>query len=180
MWLIGPIKDGGLRRTIVGALAAGLLISGPAEPIAAVTALPQIPAPIEGTWLMDKGAELTVTPCGSAYCGTMSWIVIPKEHSAACLADKDSFGAQMLDYKNPDKNLKSRSLIGMLMATIKPTTDPARYDVHLYSAEDGKSYDGAAYVDGRTLNLQQCLGICVTVRSWPRIPTREATGFSCG
>jgi uncharacterized protein (DUF2147 family) len=138
-------------------------------------------APIEGTWLMDRGAELMVTPCGDAYCGVMNWIVIPKEHSAACMADKETFAAQMLDYKNPDQSLKTRSLIGMVMMTVKPTKNPNRYDVQLYSVEDGKVYDGAAEVAGDHLNLQQCLGICVTVRSWPRIPTRTGPpGFSCG
>ncbi len=138
------------------------------------------PAPVEGTWLMDRGAELMVTPCGDGYCGIMNWIVIPKEHSAECIADRDNFAAQMLDYKNPDKSLRSRSLIGMVMMTLKPTNDPTRYDVHLYSVEDGKSYDGAAQVANGYLNLQQCFGVCVTVRSWPRIPTRPTPGFDCG
>jgi len=138
-------------------------------------------APIEGTWQTQEGTEVNVTPCGADYCGVLSWIVIPHQYAATCNADREKFGAQMLDTKNPDPSQRGRSLVGMQMMTLKPTSDPTRYDVHLYSSEDGKSYDGSAKIDGNSLNLQQCLGICITVQSWPRVPDRVGTpDFSCG
>jgi uncharacterized protein (DUF2147 family) len=138
-------------------------------------------ASAEGTWQTLQGTEVTIAPCESGYCGILSWIVIPKEHSAECAADKPGFESKMLDYQNPDQSLRTRSLIGMQMVTLRPTGNPNRYDIHIYDTERGKSYDGAAEIDGNTLNLQQCLGICVTVQSWPRVPTREGLpDVNCG
>ena len=159
-------------RSAVGAL----VLTGSGVSMAAA-------APIEGTWLAPRQAEITVVPCGSDYCGELSWIVIPTEHSAECRADKAKFESEMLDYQNPNPAMRSRSLIGLQMMTLTPTNDPNRYDVHIYNTEDGKSYDGAAVVAGDTLNLQQCMGaeMCMTVQSWPRLPTRPGTpGFTCG
>jgi uncharacterized protein (DUF2147 family) len=138
-------------------------------------------ATIEGTWRTQGGTEVAVVPCGSDYCGTLSWIVIPPPHSTECAADKAKFGELMIDRSNPDPSLRYRSLIGLTMMTARPTPDPKHFDIHLYNSEDGKSYDGAAEVDGDTLNLQQCMGFCVTVQSWPRVPVRTGVAdFSCG
>lgn len=157
-------------RPVVGAV----LLTGAAVPVAWA-------APIEGTWQAPEQAEITVMPCGGDYCGELSWIVIPREHSTECRADKAKFESEMLDYQNPNPSMRSRSLIGLQMMTLRPTHDPNRYDVHIYSSEDGKSYNGVAVVSGDTLNLQQCMGICVTVQSWPRLPPRVGTpGFTCG
>lgn len=160
------------RLTALMAVAATLATPG--------AALAQT-ASIEGTWQTQQGTEVTVAPCASGYCGILSWIVIPKEHSAECTADKLGFEAKMLDYQNPDKSLRTRSLIGLQMMSMRPTGNPNRYDVHIYDSEHGKYYDGAVEVDGNTLNLQQCLGICVTVQSWPRVATRPLIpDVSCG
>jgi uncharacterized protein (DUF2147 family) len=138
-------------------------------------------APVEGTWQTQQGAEISIVPCGADYCGSMSWIVIPKEYSAKCNADRAGFGAAMVDTKNPDPNLRSRSLVGLQIMTLKPTGDPTRYDIQSYSPQDGKTYGGSAKIDGNSLDLQQCLGICVTVQTWPRVPDRSGTpDFSCG
>jgi uncharacterized protein (DUF2147 family) len=155
-------------------VGAAAILSAPGEALAQT-------ASIEGTWQTQQGTEVTVVPCASGYCGILSWIVIPKDHSAECSADKPGFEAKMLDYQNPDKSLRTRSLIGMQMMSMKPTSDPKRYDIHIYDSEHGKSYDGVAEVDGNTLNLQQCLGVCVNVQSWPRVPNRAGTpDVSCG
>ena len=138
-------------------------------------------ASIEGTWQTQQGTEVTIAPCAQGYCGTLSWIVIPKENSAQCNADKAGFQAKMVDAQNPDRSLRNRSLIGLQMLTLRPTNNPNRYDIHIYDSEHGKAYDGAAEVDGNTLNLQQCLGICVNVQSWPRVPMRTGAPFvNCG
>jgi len=138
-------------------------------------------APIEGTWQTQGGTEVNIAPCSAGYCGALSWIVIPKEYSGKCNADRAGFGAAMVDTKNPDPSLRNRSLVGLQILTLKPTNDPTRYDVHIYSSEDGKSYDGEAKVDGNSLDLQQCLGLCVTIQTWPRVADRSGPAdFSCG
>jgi uncharacterized protein (DUF2147 family) len=169
------VRSSGLSNLLLSA-AAALLATGASVSIGHA-------APIEGTWQAPEQAEITVAPCGSAYCGQLSWIVIPREHTSECQADKTKFQSEMLDYQNPNPSMRARSLIGLEMMTLTPTSDPNRYDVHIYSSEDGKSYNGAAVVAGNMLNLQQCMGagMCMTVQSWPRLPTRAGTpGFTCG
>ncbi len=173
VFLDAPFRS--VRSLWMGAIAGLMLLAGGMVPAAA--------ASIEGAWQTQGGTEVTVVPCGTYYCGELSWIVIPHEHSAECSADRDKFATEMLDMQNPNPTLRSRSLIGLVMMTLKPTGDPNRYDAHIYSSQDGKTYDGSVKVEGggNTLSLQQCLGICVTVQAWPRVPVRPGPpDFTCG
>lgn len=141
-------------------------------------------SPVEGSWKTQNGTEVTVAPCDEGYCGTLSWIVIPPEYSAQCEQDKAAFGAAMVDTKNPDKAMRTRSMIGLQILTLKPTNDPLAFNAHIYSAEDGKSYDGLAWVvnNNNTLRLGGgCVGsICVVTQDWPRVPVREGgPDFTC-
>ncbi|HVY52324.1 MAG TPA: DUF2147 domain-containing protein [Devosia sp.] len=143
-----------------------------------------IGSPIEGSWRTQNGTEVTIAPCPEGYCGTLSWIVIPPEYSAQCEQDKAAFGAQMLDQRNPNKALRNRPLVGMQMMTLKPTNDPLAFTAHIYNSEDGKSYDGNAWVvdNNNTLRLGGgCVGsICVVTQDWPRVPPRAgAPDFTC-
>ena len=141
-------------------------------------------SPIEGTWKTLNGTELTVAPCPEGFCGTLSWIVIPKQYSAMCEQDKAAFGAAMVDLKNPDPSLRTRPMLGLQILTLKPTNDPLAFTAHIYSAEDGKSYDGNVWVvnNNQTLRLGGgCIGsICAVTQDWPKVPTREGTpDFTC-
>jgi uncharacterized protein (DUF2147 family) len=174
MW----VKAGTTARKIARLLSVTSILLGAG--VAAASA-----APIEGAWATQNGTEVSISPCGAEYCGTLSWIVIPKEHTAECLADRVKFGSEMLDYQNPDKSLRSRSLVGMVMMTLKPTNDPNNFDVHVYDAEHGKFYDGTASTTngGNTLRLGNgCVfGVCVVSQDWPRVPVRPGVAdFSCG
>jgi uncharacterized protein (DUF2147 family) len=151
-----------------------------AEDIAAV----RVPTPVEGTWRTLTGTEINVQPCGQVFCGTFSFIMIPPGKDAeVCksMAKKD-FASVMLDYKNPDKALQSRPLLGLQAATVAPTSDPAAYTANIYNAEEGKAYDVLLWVKGDTLTLGAgCLGsMCAVTQDWPRVPDREAPDFSCG
>jgi uncharacterized protein (DUF2147 family) len=166
-------------------IALSVIASFAAPAVAAPIPLSSvIGSPIEGSWKTQNGTEVTIAPCPEGYCGTLSWIVIPPDYSALCEQDKAAFGAQMLDTKNPDKALRSRSMIGMQMMTLKPTGDPLAFTAHIYSAEDGKSYDGNAWVvnDNNTLRLGGgCVGsLCVVTQDWPRVPARDGgPDFTC-
>src|SRR5689334_11440867 len=136
---------------------------------------------IEGTWLTPQKAEVTIAACGDAYCGTLSWIVIPDENSAGCEGDRDAFAMQMVDFQNPDQTLRARSLVGMEILTLKPKG--AGFEGSIYNAEDGKSYDGVVNIlgpDKIELGNGCAFGMCMVTQEWRRVATRlEAPGFTC-
>lgn len=163
----------------LAAVACGALMLAASPP-----ALAQGDSPIVGSWKTQNGTEVTVAPCGKSFCGSLSWVVIPKDYSATCEADKAAFGEQMLDVNNQNSSLRTRKILGMQMLTLKQTGDPRTFTASIYNAEDGKTYDGIVWVvnNDKTLRLGGgCLGqICVVTQDWPRVPPRDNTpDFSC-
>jgi uncharacterized protein (DUF2147 family) len=177
--LIGQVS------TACGTILALGLLSLPAFAQEADPATARVPAPIEGTWRTLTGTEINVQPCGSDYCGTFSYIVVPPgKDSEVCLGmAKTDFATLILDYKNPNQSLQTRSLLGLQAVSIKPTKDPNAYTANIYNAEEGKAYDVLLWTRGNTLTLGGgCLGsMCAVTQDWPRVPDRENTpDFSCG
>jgi uncharacterized protein (DUF2147 family) len=140
-------------------------------------------APIEGTWRTLTGTEIFVQPCGAEFCGSFSFIAVPPGKDAdicKAMAKKD-FAAVMLDYKNPDKALQSRPLLGLQAVSITPTKDPNAYKANIYNAEEGQYYDVLLWTKGDHLTLGGgCLGsMCAVTQDWPRVPDRPEPDFSC-
>ncbi|HEX4301959.1 MAG TPA: DUF2147 domain-containing protein [Rhizomicrobium sp.] len=177
-------------------LAVGLLAAAAVPTAAAPVPLTSLTAPagaetaptspVEGSWRADKdGSEITVAPCGQGFCGSLSWVVIPKEFHAQCKQmDRDSFIAAMVDDKNPDASQRSRPILGLTMLTLKPTNDANTFDAHIYNVQDGKSYDISAWVvnNGNTLRIGGgCFaGICAMTEDWPRVAVRPTPDYTCG
>ncbi len=174
--------------------------SAAARRIAAVAALLIIPAlpaladpialsslmgsPAEGTWRTLNGTEITVAPCGTDFCGALSWVIVPPEYAVQCEQDKAAFGPQMLDYQNPKKSLRSRPILGLNMLTMHPTNDPTVFTANIYSPQDGKSYDGIVWILNGNTTMRfggGCVGsMCVATQDWPKVPTREVSpDFTC-
>ncbi len=165
----------GLFSRACGVLVAAGLLSLPAAA--------GVAASIEGTWRTLTGTEINVQPCGTDFCGTFSYIVIPAKDAAACKSmPKEDFATLILDYENPNQSLQTRSLLGLNAVSIKPTRDPDAYTANIYNAEEGKAYDVLLWVAGDMLTLGGgCLGsMCAVTQQWPRVPDREnAPDFSC-
>lgn len=141
-------------------------------------------SPVEGTWRTLNGSEIFVQPCDEGYCGSLSHIVIPPEQSGLCRSlDKDTFAPLILDYNNTDRALQTRSLLGAQMLTLRPTGDPNSFVASIYNAQDGKIYDGMAWVlnDSILRFGGGCVAsICAVTQDWPKVPDREAApDFSC-
>lgn len=173
-------------RALLPLAALGLLLAPAlAQDASSSEAAPvRPPAPIEGTWRTLTGTEITVRPCGAEFCGTFSYIVIPPGKDAEiCRAMvKSDFATLILDYKNPDKALQSRPLLGLQAVQIRPTNDPNTYTANIYNAEEGKAYDVLLWTKGDRLTLGGgCLGsLCAVTQDWPRVPDREnVPDFSC-
>jgi len=160
-----------------------LLATGPVS-AAPVPLSAFLASPVEGSYRSENGAEVRIAPCDGDFCGTLNWIVVPKEHADMCRQDKLAFGNLMLDYKNPDPALQSRSVIGLPFVTLHPTGDPRAFNVTVYDVQNGQSYDGAASVTDGDSNLQLRFGcvanVCVATLNWPRLPDRtDGPGFTC-
>ncbi len=134
-------------------------------------------APVVGTWLTENETEITIAPCEEWLCGYLSKIVIPEDVYALHKESIDAIGiANLTDDNNPDPALKSRTLLGMPMITLKTRISPVRYEGELYNPEDGQIYYGKVELaDWETLLLRGCLGwltfACANEdRVWKRVP----------
>lgn len=177
--LVGP----GVRVVLAGLFAT---LSGMAAP---ALAAPQplssaLPSPVEGSWKSQNGTEITIEPCPGGFCGSLTWVVIPKDLEAQCEQDKVAFGAQMVDIRNEDPALRTRPIIGMKMMALQPTGDPRTFTARIYNAEDGKTYDGLIWILNNDSLLRLgggCVGaLCVVTQDWPRVPARGVVpDFTC-
>lgn len=152
-----------------------------ADPIA----LSSLSSPAVGTWRTLNGSEVTISPCDQGLCGRLSWVIVPKANADQCRStDKTAFASLMMDYKNPNRLLQTRSVLGLQMLQLTPTNDPTSFTVRVYNPEDGSTNDGQVFIldDGRTLRIGGgCVGtICIQSQDWPKVPDRENTpDFTC-
>jgi uncharacterized protein (DUF2147 family) len=96
--------------------------------------------------------------------------------------EKEAFASLMLDYKNTDKSLQARSLLGVEMLRLTPADGADAYTASIYNAEDGKTYEVLVWiVDGQTLRLGGgCVAsVCAATQDWPKVADREAPDFTC-
>jgi uncharacterized protein (DUF2147 family) len=138
--------------------------------------------PVVGTWRTLTGTEIKVQPCGNKFCGSFDYIVIPAKDAELCRSTpRDEFAALILDYKNPDKSLQTRQLLGLQAVKLQQDGKPDDYTANIYNAEEGKSYDVRIWVRGDTLTLGAgCFGgMCAVKQEWPRVPDRGAPDFTC-
>ena len=168
----------GLAASILALTAAG---ATQAAPIALTSVMG---SPIEGTWKTQNGTEVTIAPCPSGFCGTLSFIVIPPENTADCEKDRAAFAVAMMDFRNPDKALQSRSLLGLKILDVTPTADPTSFNGAVYNVQDGSMNNVQLFVldGGTTLRIGGgCVGtICVQSFDWPKVATRAVTpDFAC-
>lgn len=164
-------------------LGLTLLSAGSALAQDATAAAPL--APIEGTWKTLNGAEITVAACPTGFCGTMSWVLIPKAQADICRSIPHADFAQlMVDMRNPDKSQQTRPILGMQMMTIPPSNNPTAYTAKIYNAQDGSTNDINVWIvnNGTTMRIGGgCLGaVCVVTQDWPKVPPRDPSpDFSC-
>jgi uncharacterized protein (DUF2147 family) len=100
------------------------------------TALPAraAPDPAFGEWLNEDGlGRIAVGPCAghpAEACGAIDWL-------------KDPVGHPSHDVNNPDRALRGRPLVGVLVVRDMKNAGPGRWTGgKLYDPESGKSYDG--------------------------------------
>lgn len=141
-------------------LGGALLI--PAVSLHAQTAAAPVPnaqtTGVQGDWREASGSVIRIAPCGDALCAKLVLV------SAAAPVSVDGM--------NPDANLRTRPLCGLLIGEGFRSSDPNKADDgKLYDPKTGKTYKGAMTSEGDTLLLRGYIGIAAFGRTakWDRV-----------
>jgi uncharacterized protein (DUF2147 family) len=99
-----------------------------------------------GKWLTsDKESILNFQNVGNSLCATLFWF--------KGSTDKD--GKPLLDIKNPDKKLKQRSLIGIvLIYNLKE--EEGKLKGNYYDVESGETYPCKIVIKDKIMELKVC------------------------
>lgn len=106
--------------------------------------------PIEGVWKTQpddgKYAHVTIAPCGSAYCGTISRTFDDSGEYAS-----ENLGKQLVRNMAPTK--------------------PGKYEGKVWRPSNNKVYFGKARVNGNSMVLAGCVagGMICAKQNWTRI-----------
>ncbi len=118
---------------------------------------------VEGKWKLSDGTAIVeVYKSGDVYNGKIVWLKNPTE------AD----GTLAIDDKNPDKNLRSRKLIGLNMLSGLKKNDKGYSDGSIYDPGNGKTYNCSMKVEGDVLKVRGSLdkrGFFGRTMDWHRV-----------
>ncbi len=118
---------------------------------------------LDGVWQsQDKSTNIRFEKCSSFTCGKIHSFTIPNDPKT---------GEAWKDVKNPDKNLRSRALVGTIMISeIKPNKNG--WTGKLYNPLDGHTYSGFLHLQNNSqLILTGCIlsGIICKSETWRKI-----------
>ena len=104
---------------------------------------------VVGKWKLEDGSAIVeVYKSGDAFNGKIVWLAEPTEPD----------GTPAKDDKNPDKNLRSRELIGLNMLSNLKATDKNEYSGgSIYDPGNGKTYNCSMKVEGDILRVRGSL-----------------------
>ena len=99
-----------------------------------------------GKWKLDDGTAIVeVYKEGNAYNGKIVWLEKPTE------AD----GSAVVDSNNPDKNLRSRKLMGLNMLSGLTKNGSEYTGGKIYDPGNGKTYNCSMKVEGNVLTINE-------------------------
>lgn len=114
--------------------------------------------PIDGLWITaEKTGQVRIADCGATRCGRLAKFLVPPPQ-----------GADQRDTNNPDKALRNRKLLGLVILTgFKP--DGAVWRGTIYDPKSGKSYRSILKrVAADRLEVKGCLGPFCQTQVWRR------------
>jgi uncharacterized protein (DUF2147 family) len=122
----------------------------------ALSASAQAAAPVTGKWItQSKDGVVEIYQCGATICGKIAkFLVMPPA------------GAGAKDINNPDKALRSRTILGMNILTgFKAAGD--EWKGQIYDPKSGKTYRSVVY-KGKSGNLvvKGCIGPFCQAQTW--------------
>ena len=116
-----------------------------------------------GKWKLDDGTAIVeVYKEGNAYNGKIVWLEKPTE------AD----GSAVVDSNNPDKNLRSRKLMGLNMLSGLTKNGSEYTGGKIYDPGNGKTYNCSMKVEGNVLKVRGSLdkkGLIGRTMDWFRV-----------
>ncbi|MEH6790021.1 DUF2147 domain-containing protein [Parasphingorhabdus sp.] len=135
-------------KMILGLIPAALAFATPA----------QAANSIQGDWITaDKDAIIRISQCGKTVCGRIhKYLVAPPN------------GVGQKDVNNPDKSLRSRTLLGMAILTgFTPDDDIWRGKV--YDPKSGKTYRSEVSLQSANrLKMKGCIAFICQGQDWTR------------
>lgn len=131
--------------------------------ITAFTNINDNPDAILGVWLNSSGkGQIQLYKQGNKYFGKLVWLKEPN----------DEQGKPKLDIKNPDKNAKTKPLIGLVILRDFVHDDGEWTGGRIYDPQNGKDYKCYMKLkDSKTLNVRGYIGISMIGRTevWTRV-----------
>lgn len=118
-----------------------------------------------GTWLVqDENAKVEIFEKNGKYYGKIVWLEEPNDENGKPKTDKE----------NPNKSLRSRPLIGLVMLRDFEYDEDLEWDDgEIYDPKNGKSYSCKMTLedDGKTLDVRGYIGFSFIGRSqtWTRV-----------
>lgn len=116
----------------------------------------QAAAPVTGRWItQSKDGVVEIYECGATICGKISKFLV-----------NPPAGPGAKDLNNPNKTLRSRTILGMNILTgFKAAGD--EWKGHIYDPKSGKTYRSIVY-KGKSGNLvvKGCIGPFCQAQSW--------------
>jgi|PlaIllAssembly_1097288.scaffolds.fasta_scaffold31245_3 uncharacterized protein (DUF2147 family) len=127
------------------------------------------PDDVMGRWLnQEKESIIEIAKCENLYCGKITWL---KEPNYPADDKKGMAGKQKIDRENPDPQLRSRSLNGLVILWgFKYAGDNVWEDGRIYDPRDGKTYKCKMTLEGSTLKIRGFIGISLLGKTnvWTR------------
>lgn len=121
-----------------------------------LTTSAQAAAPVTGRWVtQSKDGVVEIYECGATICGKLAKFLVPPPN-----------GVGQKDVNNPDKTLRSRTLLGMNILTgFKAAGN--EWKGQIYDPKSGKTYRSIVY-KGKSGNLvvKGCIGPFCQAQTW--------------
>lgn len=174
-------SNGQARRRSRSALALAIWTWG-ALVLFAMAPAAHAAAAIEGTWLTGNDSEITISRCGSGFCGRLTKIMVPMSEYVANRANIEKIGVQNIpDLRNKDPKLRTRRLLGIKVLSVDDAPPGGEFQGTIYNPQDGNTYSGRLGVVSRNkLRLTGCIlfGRLCTGEDWVRVD-RAVMPASC-
>ena len=144
-------------------LRASAFVTASAIALGLISIAPAFAADPVGTWLTgDKKGKVKIVNCGSAICGTLTWLAEPNDPQT---------NKAKTDINNKDASKQGRPLIGVPIVLSMRPAGGDKWEGQVYNAEDGNVYSGSFTMSGsNTAQLKGCVmgGLICKGQTWTR------------